>query len=113
MPGGILNGGAETLTINGSNAAWSSEGTLNPGTSNVIFTNALATISGITDFYDITIDTNAGLSLKSNSIVRIGGTITKNSGGHFHTVEDGNTTVEYNGGNQTVIVPNTASNRPL
>ena len=58
---GILNAVAnEQLTINGDNGAWSNtDGTFNPGTSNVIFTNAAATISGTTNFYDVTINTGA------------------------------------------------------
>ena len=81
----------------------SNNGIFNPGTSTVVFTNALATISGTTNFYNITLNSGAGLTLESGSIMRIAGTITNN--GTLHAALNPNT-IEYNGANQTIINPN-------
>jgi len=110
-PAGILNASANTLfTIYGGNGAWSNcGGTYNPNTSNVIFTNSAATISCTNNFYDLTINTGAVLQIENGGIIRIAGAI--NNSGKLRTVIAGETTVEYNGGNQTVVIPNSATNR--
>ena len=108
----ILNSSTNAqLTLNGSSSCWTNNGgTFNPSTSNVTFTNAAATISGTTSFYNITIDNNASLRMQSNSTIKIAGEITNN--GIFHAVIVGQpTTVEYNGGNQTIVIPNPSTNR--
>lgn len=108
---GILNAsvGAQ-CTVNGSGGAWiNSGGTLNPNTSTVIFDNADATISGTTDFYNLIIDTGAGLTLNNSGVLRVAGSVTNN--GVWHTVVGGTTIVEYNGGDQTVVIPNASTNR--
>jgi hypothetical protein len=94
---GVLNAAAnEQFTINGDNGAWSnSGGTYNAANSHVIFTNISATISGITDFYDITIYSGAGLFMTGGSLMGIGGTMTND--GTWNTIDGGLTTVEYNG----------------
>jgi hypothetical protein len=108
---GILNAVAsEQFTINGDNGAWSNAGgTFNAGTSNVIFTNAAATISGTTAFYDVTINSGAALSMTIGSIMGIAGTM--NNIGTWHTEVGGTTIVDYNGGNQVVVIPNSLTNR--
>ncbi len=105
---GILNAATgSTITISGGNGAWSNNGgTFNHGTGTVIFTNAAATISGITDFYNVTINSGAGLQPGTGNIMRIGGTLTNN--GTFEA-DDLVNTVEYNGGSQTVLSPNGAT----
>ena len=102
---GILNSNLNAqLTINGGNGAWSnSGGTFNPTASNVIFTNAVATISGITNFYDVTINGSGVLSMANQSIMKISGTMTNN--GIWNTLAGGIASVEYNGGAQVVINP--------
>jgi len=108
---GILNAneGIE-VTINGSNGAWSNAGgTYNPNTSIVTFTNANATISGSTNFNNVTIPGEKVLWMQSGSTMRISGTMINN--GTWRTVIGGPTTVEYSGGNQTVVVPNPTTNR--
>jgi len=108
---GILNSvaGAQ-LTINGGSSAWNNVGgTFNPGTSKVIFTGTDATISGTTNFYDVTTTATKVLWLTTGSAMRIAGTMTNN--GTWRTVIGGPTVVEYNGGSQTVVVPNPATNR--
>ena len=107
---GILNSnpGAQ-LTINGSSAWNNTGGTFNPSTSNVIFTNNDATISGTTNFYNVNTTIGKVLWLTTGSIMRIAGAMTNN--GTWRTVIGGPTIVEYNGGDQTVVVPNVTTNR--
>jgi hypothetical protein len=107
---GVLNSEAGAqLTLNGANNAWCNTGTFNHNTSNVIFTNAAATICGTTNFNDVTINAGKILTMTGGTTMRIAGTLTNN--GILRTVIGGPTTVEYNGGNQTVVVPNPATNR--
>jgi hypothetical protein len=106
--GGILNGGSGTLTITGSVGAWYNLGTYNPGTSTVIFTNTNATMSDPTNFYNITVADGAKLTLGENNILRIAGTLSLSSTGILNAAITHNT-VEYNGINQTVILPNGAT----
>lgn len=114
--GGILNGGTgTTLTINGGLEdnqgipSWSNSGVLNPGTSTIVFTNGKAAVAGTNDFYNVSIPTSDSLRIISGGIMRIAGALTVD--GTLHAVIDGPTTVEYNGTDQTVIVPNSATNR--
>ncbi|MCX6266150.1 MAG: T9SS type A sorting domain-containing protein [Bacteroidetes bacterium] len=109
--GGILNAsnGAQ-LTIAGAGGAWNNHGTFNPGAnSTIVFTNANATMDGTSDLNNLTINTGAVLFLENNAYLGITGTVTNN--GTWRTVIKGATTVEYKGGNQTVVVPNPATNR--
>jgi len=108
---GILNSVPDAqLTINGGSSAWNNTGgTFNPNTSKVIFTGTDATIAGITNFYDVATTIGKVLWLSTGSTMRIAGTMT--NAGTWRTVIGGPTTVEYNGGNQTVVVPNPATNR--
>lgn len=110
-PGGILNSSSNAqLTINGGNDAWNNtSGIFNPNTSNVIFTNAAATISGINNFYDVTIDSLATLTVTTGNIMRIAGTMTNK--GIWYAVAGDTTTVEYNGADQTIVIPNPATQR--
>jgi hypothetical protein len=109
--GGILNSQDNAvLTLNGADGAWiNGGGTFNPGTSNVIFKNANATVSGTTDAHNITIDSGTVLWLTNGTIIRVNGTITNY--GLCQAVNGVVTTIEYNGGNQTIIIPNPATNR--
>lgn len=106
---GILNGVASAiLTISGSSDAWSNiGGTFNASTSTVTFTNAAATYSGSTNFYNITIDPGAWLRMGTGSTMGISGTITNN--GTWGASALGNVTVNYNGGSQTVLNANGAT----
>jgi len=102
--GGILNSdpGAQ-LTLNNSGLAWSNNGSFNAGSSAVIFTNPNATINGVTNFNDVIINSGAALLLSTGTIMRIGGTITNNGIWSAGLLPN---TVEYNGNNQTVLIPN-------
>jgi hypothetical protein len=104
---GILEGGtATTLTVTGSTGAWLNLGTLNPGTSTVIFTHANATMADPTDFYNVTIADGAGLTLSTDNVMRIAGALTLQGTGVLRAALLPNT-IEYNGtGNQDIINPN-------
>ncbi len=105
--GAIVNGGTGTsLIITGGASAWYNDGTFNPGTSTVMFINSAATLAGETNFYNVTIETGAGLIMTTHSIMRIAGVLTNN--GTFHADQFPGT-VEYNGGNQDIVNPNGTS----
>ena len=112
QPGGVLNvaGGNPKLTLNGSVGAWDNLGTFNPGTSTIIFTNANATTSDPTNFYNLTIASNAKLSLGTNNIMRIAGALTLAGTGGSQGVLNAainENTVEFNGSDaQTIPNPN-------
>jgi hypothetical protein len=108
--GGILNAvtGAQ-LTLNGSSGTWINSGVFNPNNSTVIFTNANATQAGATNYYNLTINAGTRLALASGSVIGIAGTVTNL--GAWSVVSQGPTTVNYNGGNQTVVVPDSTTNR--
>ena len=69
-------------------------GTFHPGTSTVTFSNALATLSGTSDFYNVTINSGAKLTIGSGTVMRIANNMS-NSGTWDATST--NNTVEYNG----------------
>jgi len=103
--GGILNAPDNSqFTLNNGAGAWINNGTYNPGagTSRVIFTNLDATIAGVTNFNNVTINTGAGLRPITNNIMRIAGAFVNN--GNLSTGAIVNT-VEYTGTNQTLAAP--------
>ncbi len=110
--GGTLNGGTgTTLTVsggiayNGGVGSWNNSGTFNPGTSTVQFNFSGATITGTTDFNNLTVLTDtAVLTPQSGTILRIGGTLALNGTGKLNTYLFDNT-VEYNGASQAVVIP--------
>lgn len=107
--GGILNAPADSqLTVNNGAGAWINNGTFNPGTgtSRVVFTNLDATIAGVTNFNNITINSNAGLRPLTDNIMRIAGSFVRL--GNFTSAAIHNT-VEYTGINQQIALPNGAS----
>ena len=105
-PGAILNGGTGSLTlnggpiINGGAGTWVNNGTFNPGTSEIIINNSDATISGNTNFYDLTINTGKTAVIQANSIDTISGTLTLN--GTLDATANENTIV-YNGDSQSIF----------
>lgn len=104
--GGILFAPNDSqFTINNGAGAWINNGTFNPGTgtSRVIFTNLDATIAGTTQFNNVTINAGAGLRPITNNIMRVSGELVRN--GNLLTGAIINT-VEFNGTNQTIPVPN-------
>ncbi|MFT3796204.1 beta strand repeat-containing protein [Flavobacterium sp.] len=106
--GGILNAPNDSqFTLNNGAGAWLNNGTFNPGTgtSRVIFTNLDTTIAGTTQFNNVTINTGAGLRPITNNIMRVSGAFVRN--GNLLTGAIDNT-VEFNGTNQTIPVPNGA-----
>lgn len=104
--GGILNAPDNSqFTINNGAGAWINNGVYNPGagTSTVNFANLDATIAGITQFNNLTINAGAGLRPITGNIMRISGQLVRT--GNLLTGAIANT-VEYNGTNQTVAAPN-------
>jgi hypothetical protein len=108
---GVLNASPSAqLTINvGSSALINYGGMFNPSTSKVLFTGTDATITGTINFFDVTTTAGKVLWLTNGSTMRIAGTM--DNQGTWRTVVGGPTTVEYNGGDQTVVIPNAATNR--
>lgn len=102
--GGIVNSGTNSqLTINNGAGAWINSGTFNAGSSTVIFTNVDATVAGVTNFNNVTINAGAGLRPVTGNVMRIAGALVRN--GNFVAGAIDNT-VEYNGTNQTIATPN-------
>lgn len=114
--GAILNSFADAeATIMGGEGAWTDEGgTFNSGTSTVIFENEAANFSGTSSFNNITIVNGANLYMTDASYLKLSG-VMNNIGGWFTslsvTLTPVTSTVEYNGGNQVVVIPNPATNR--
>ena len=104
--GGVLNGGTGTsLTLDGANNSWDNMGTFNAGTSTVIFTNANATMSDPTNFYNITVADGAKLTLSTDNIMRVSNVFSLSTTGILNAANNHNT-IEYNGGSQTLVFPN-------
>ncbi len=102
-----VNGGTSTsFTVAGGNGAWYNLGTFNSGTSTVIFTAADATLSGETNFNNMTLNSGAILNITTNAVTRISGTLTNNGTLHARGIPN---VIEYNGSNQTVLNPNGGS----
>lgn len=102
--GGILNAVAlAQLTIDGA-SAWNNSGIFNANTSTVIFNNAGSTISGTTNFNNVTVNTTKALFMTDGCGMRISGAMVNN--GTWNTVVSGATFVEYNGAAQTIVNPN-------
>lgn len=105
--GGILNSVASAqATIEGTNAWNNNGGTFNANTSNILFNNAAATMSGTTNFYDVTINSGKTLSMTEGCNMRIAGAM--NNNGVWNTLASGSAFVEYNGAAQTIVNPNGA-----
>lgn len=103
--GGIVNTPVGSqLKVKGGSGAWINNGTFNAGTgtNSVIFTNINATIAGATNFNNVTISAGAGLRPLSGNIMRIAGLLALE--GTFTPAALENT-IEYNGTNQTVVLP--------
>lgn len=102
--GGILNSGANSqFTLNGGAGAWINNGTFNPDTSTVIFTNADATIAGSSDFNNITINSGAGLRPLTGNIMRVSGAFVNNGTLSTGVIEN---YVYFSGTNQIIPSPN-------
>ncbi len=105
--GGVLVMGGNTLTIKNSlSGGWEDQNPLgnDPGTSTVLFSMPGTTVSGNARFYNVEIGTGADITNASNSTMKIANTITKTGTGKWYADVYG-ATVEYNGSNQAVIVP--------
>ena len=103
---GVLEGGTGTLTLLGGSGAWLNNGTFNCGTSNVHFHNPAATYADPTNFYDVTIDDGAKVTLGTGSTMRIAHNLSLSASGVLDAGSN-ECTVEYNGTTaQTIVNPN-------
>ncbi len=100
------------ITVYGDTDAWVNNGTFIPGNANVIFANGddanIVTISGATNFYDITVNDKTQIQPSTGSIVRIENAFNLISGSILDFTTNNNT-IDYNGTDQTVIIPNGGS----
>lgn len=107
--GGILNSvtGSTFLTISGGAGAWENlGGTFNDGGgSTIVFSSPGATMSGETNFANVTVGDGATLTLSTNTIMRIGVFLSLSSSGILNAATNV-TTIEYNGTIQNVAFPN-------
>ena len=103
--GAVLNAGVNSqFTLNGSFRVWKNlEGTFNAGNSNVLFTNSDASLSGTTNFNDLTINVGALLTMGISSITSISGSLINNG---IIDAEYYPNSFEYNGTDQTILNPN-------
>jgi hypothetical protein len=102
--GAVLNGGTGVaLTLNGASGAWVAAGAFNPGSSTVAFSALGATLSGATNFYNLSLMTGSSLTPAASSVTGIAGTVTNN--GVWQAALYPNI-VNYNGAAQTIPVPN-------
>ncbi len=107
--GGILNGGGTSqLTIIGAGGALINNGTFNPSTGRVTFNHGdlseIVTVAGSTSFNNLEISANTIVQPVPGCSIQISGY----GLGYPTTVVDFssiNSTVEWNGGNQTIIDP--------
>lgn len=118
--GSLLNSGDSDnaiLSLTHNLGTWSNAGgTFNPGNSTVKFIrNGNSTISGNTQFNNIEISDTTIVTLAAGTYLKIKGglSIIENGAdrGVLRTVVAGITTVDYNGLNQTIVIPNVTTNR--
>lgn len=109
--GGTLQADDNLITVKGAinpnngNVSWNNVGSFIAGTSTVIFTNANAAAAGNTDFYNLSVNDGAKLSMINGSRIGIENSINLNTSGALNTTFFGNTIVDYNGAAQNVINP--------
>lgn len=99
-------GATLTLTggpaINGGAGSWNNQGSFNAGNSTVVFTAATATMSGLTNFYNVTVNNGSTLTMQSGSQMGIANTFTQNG---VLDATTNTTTISLNGSNQNVFNP--------
>ncbi|MBL0153122.1 MAG: hypothetical protein IPP93_06415 [Chitinophagaceae bacterium] len=111
-PGGVLVMNNNIITIQNSlSGGWEDQNAAgnDPGTSKVIFSNPNTSISGNARFYDVEISNGADISNEASSTMKIANSITRvGTGKWFADILDA--TIEYNGGSQTVLLPDGTPN---
>lgn len=88
------------ITVAGNANAWVNNGGFTAGTATVYFSGATATITGTTNFNNVTINSGGMLTPQNGAITRISGVMTNN--GPLNATAFPNT-VEYNGTNQMIL----------
>ena len=116
--GSVLVMNSDTLTIQNSfSGGWEDQNPLgnDPGTSTVIFTRSNTSLSGNSRFYNVKIASNVthvgDITNQVGSKMQIAGAITRTgleTGKWFADVYGA--TIEYNGGSQTIIIPDGTPN---
>ena len=107
--GASITANSYDITVSGAGGAWINNGTFNAGTGKVLFDHGvigeIATVAGITNFYDIEVAANTTMQPVAGCILRIAGTGSADitSVIDFSTI---NNTVEWNGADQTIVNPN-------
>lgn len=107
--GASITANSYDIKVSGAGGAWINYGTLYPGTGKVLFDHGvvgeIVTVSGITNFYDIEVAPNTTMQPVPGNVLRIAGAgiADATSVVDFSTI---NNTVEWNGGNQTIVNPN-------
>ena len=99
------------ITVSGATSAWVNAGTFTPGTGTVIFNNGntanTVTLTGTTNFNNLTVSANTKIQPAAGSINRIAGALSAGSGSILDFTSYANT-IEYNGSSsQTVLDPGT------
>lgn len=121
--GASLAANTKNITVSGNGIAWKCEGTFEPGTGTVTFTDDYTSSSkfvelhGTTDLNNLVLGTNTHAQLYRDSKLTIGGTFTKNTGADidlntYSTTEGGgaSTSIEFNPTTSITIPDMDASN---
>ncbi len=99
--------GSNTLTIaNSLSGGWDDQNPLgnDPGTSTVVFSNPGTSISGNASFYNVQIGNGADITNEAGSTMKIANSITKTGSGKWYA-DIYDDAIEYNGGDQTILLP--------
>ena len=107
------------LNIYGSIGAWVNQGGIyNPNQGAVVLHNdssQFATASGNTQFHNIILDEDVDLLITANSHIKISGAVTLNgidaTRATVGSISAAENTIEYNGANQEVVIPNETTPR--
>ena len=107
-----LNASNYDIAIHGDANAWVNNGTFISGNSTVVFDNGsvsnIATITGTTNFNNITVKANTHIQMLSGSTIGIAGVLNANSSAILDFTTNDNT-VDYNGSDQEIINPDGAT----
>ena len=96
----IHGGPSDSNSLN----SWNNQGTFNASTSNIRFNSSDGTIAGATDFYNITIESGKLLTVTSDAIVGVLGSI--NNNGILDATSFVNTFVYKSGSTENISQPN-------
>lgn len=105
----VFDASTYDITVNGGVGAWSDPGgRFICGEKKVNFTNAEATITGISTFYDLNIADGGKLTINTDAHITITHSITTNTTGEVDAISNPNT-IEYLNNGTAVTMPNSIS----